>query len=109
MRPSGNISGRMGRVQTGIYFDTFNSLAAAVRGRRGELRLSQTELAHRSQVSRKFIGALESGQGTRNVTNTLKVLRHLGIEPYALPALPPAQPTITPAAYDAQFRRTLRP
>ncbi len=54
-------------------------LAAAVRGRRKDLALSQAELAHRAGVARKSISELESGKTQPELALMLRVLEQLGL------------------------------
>jgi len=54
-------------------------LAAAVRGRRKDLALSQAELARRARVARKSISELESGKTQPELSLVLRVLEQLGL------------------------------
>lgn len=54
--------------------------AAAVRGRRRELRLSQAELARRAGVSRKWVYEFEAGKSSAELGLLLRVLHELGLE-----------------------------
>jgi y4mF family transcriptional regulator len=54
-------------------------LAAAVRGRRRDLSLSQAELAVRAGVSRKWIYQFEGGKPTAELRLILRVLDALGL------------------------------
>ena len=54
-------------------------LAAAVRGRRKDLALSQAELARRAGVARKSISELESGTTQPKLALVLRVLEQLGL------------------------------
>jgi y4mF family transcriptional regulator len=54
-------------------------LAATVRGRRQELRLSQAELATRAQVSREWISGVEQGKATVEFGLVLRLLDALGL------------------------------
>lgn len=54
-------------------------LAAAVRGRRKDLALSQAELAHRAGVARKSISELESGKTQPELALMLRVLEQLSL------------------------------
>jgi len=56
-----------------------HDLAAAVRGRRKDLALSQAELAHRAGVARKSISELESGKTQPKLALVLRVLEQLGL------------------------------
>ena len=65
--------------------NTLRALAAAVRGRRLELGLSQAEVAHRAAVSRQWLNEFERGKPTaelRLVWRVLDVLDlHVTVEP----------------------------
>jgi y4mF family transcriptional regulator len=69
-------------------------LAAAVRGRRQDRRLSQSELARHVGVSRKWIGEFERGKPTAEFGLVIRVLEELGLtlevgdDADAAPALP---------------------
>ncbi len=54
-------------------------LAAAVRGRRKDLAISQAELARRAGVARKSISELESGKTQPELALVLRVLEQLGL------------------------------
>jgi y4mF family transcriptional regulator len=58
---------------------SIRDLAAAVRGRRRDLGLSQAELASRAGVSRKWIYQFEAGKPTAELRLVLKVLDALGL------------------------------
>ena len=58
---------------------SINDVSAAVRGRRLDLRLSQSDLAERSGISRKWISEFESGKSTAEFALVLRVLEALGI------------------------------
>jgi y4mF family transcriptional regulator len=53
-------------------------LAALVRGRRRELRLSQADVAELAGVSPRFVYALEQGKGSVRLDKVLAVLAVLG-------------------------------
>lgn len=53
--------------------------AAAVRGRRLDLGLNQSELARRIGVSRKWISEFESGKSTAEFGLVIRVLEDLGL------------------------------
>ena len=57
---------------------SIREIAAAVRGRRQDLGLSQAELASRAGVSRKWISEFESGKSTAELGLVLRVLDALG-------------------------------
>jgi len=54
-------------------------MAAAVRGRRTDLALSQAELARRAGVSRKWISEFEAGKPTAELGLAIRVLEELGL------------------------------
>lgn len=54
-------------------------VAAAVRGRRLDRRLSQSELAKRSGISRKWISEFESGKTTAEFALVVRILEALGL------------------------------
>lgn len=58
---------------------TTRDLAAAVRGRRKDLAMSQAELARRGGVARKSISELESAKTTPALGLVLRVLEPLGL------------------------------
>lgn len=59
---------------------SMDDLAAAVRGRRTDLALSQAELARRARVSRKSISELESAKTTPELDLVLRVLEQLDLD-----------------------------
>ncbi len=58
---------------------TIRDMAATVRGRRTDLKLSQAELAQRAGVSRKWISEFEAGKATAEFGLVLRVLDELGL------------------------------
>ena len=58
---------------------SIRDLAAAVRGRRIDLGMSQADLASRARVSRKWIYEFEAGKSTAEVGTLLRVLDALGL------------------------------
>ncbi len=54
-------------------------VSAAVRGRRLELGLSQSELARRSGVSRKWISQFEAGKARAEFALVLRVIDEVGL------------------------------
>lgn len=58
---------------------SIHDLAAAVRGRRTDLGMSQAELAKRTGVSRKWIYEFEAGKPTAELGLLLRVLAALGL------------------------------
>ena len=65
-------------VKVEIY--SVADMAAAVRGRRLDLGLSQRELAHRAGVSREWVNQFEAGKPTAQLFQILKVLQTLGYQ-----------------------------
>lgn len=59
---------------------SIHDLAAAARGRRLELGLSQAELAARTGVSRDWINYFEAGKPTVELILVLRVLEVLGLK-----------------------------
>ena len=59
---------------------SLHDLAAAVRGRRKELGLSQAELAARAHVSRAWVNEFESGKPAAELRLVLAVVDALGLE-----------------------------
>jgi len=58
---------------------SIRDVAAAVRGRRKDLGLSQAELAQRVGVSRKWIYEFEGGKPKAEFALVLRVLNELGL------------------------------
>jgi HTH-type transcriptional regulator/antitoxin HipB len=58
---------------------SIRDLAAAVRGRRTDLGMSQADLASRAGVSRKWIYEFEAGKSTAELGLLLRVLDALGL------------------------------
>jgi HTH-type transcriptional regulator/antitoxin HipB len=56
-----------------------HDLAAAVRGRRNDLGLSQAELAARASVSRKWVYEFEAGKPKAELGALLRVFDALGL------------------------------
>jgi HTH-type transcriptional regulator/antitoxin HipB len=54
-------------------------MAAAMRGRRTDLGLSQAELARRAGISRKWISEFEAGKPTAEFGLVIRVLDELGM------------------------------
>ncbi len=59
---------------------SLHDLAAAIRGRRQELGLSQAQLAARAHVSRAWVNAFESGKPAAELRLVLAVIDALGLE-----------------------------
>jgi HTH-type transcriptional regulator/antitoxin HipB len=62
-----------------MRISSIRDVAAAVRGRRRDLELSQAELAQRADVSRKWISEFEAGKPTAEVSLVIRVLDELGM------------------------------
>ncbi len=58
---------------------SIRDMAAAMRGRRTDLGLSQAALARRARVSRKWISEFEAGKPTAELGLVIRVLDELGI------------------------------
>lgn len=58
---------------------SIRDVAAAVRGRRHDLGLSQAELAHRAGVSRKWVSEFETGKSSAEFGLVLRVLDALAL------------------------------
>lgn len=58
---------------------SIHNLAAAIRGRRTDLGMSQVELAMRTGVSRKWIYEFEAGKPAAELGLLLRVLDALGL------------------------------
>ncbi len=59
---------------------SIRDFAAAVRGRRRDLRLSQAELAAHADVSRKWIYEFEAGKPNAEIGLILRVMDALGLQ-----------------------------
>ena len=59
---------------------SLHDLAAAVRGRRQELGLSQAQLAARAHVSRAWVNAFESGKPAAELRLVLAIVDALDLE-----------------------------
>jgi y4mF family transcriptional regulator len=59
---------------------SLHDLAAAIRGRRQELGLSQAQLASRAHVSRAWVNAFEAGKPAAELRLVLAVVDALGLE-----------------------------
>jgi len=60
-----------------VRLRSIRDVAAAVRGRRQDLGLSQAELAQRAGVSRKWVYEFEGGKSTAELGLVLRVLEEL--------------------------------
>lgn len=58
---------------------SIRDVAAAVRGRRHDLGISQVELANRAGVSRKWVSEFEAGKSTAEFGLVLRVLDALAL------------------------------
>jgi HTH-type transcriptional regulator / antitoxin HipB len=59
--------------------ESMSDVASAVRGRRLDLGLSQSELARRSGISRKWISEFEAGKPRAEFALVLRILETLGL------------------------------
>jgi len=59
---------------------SIRDVAAAVRGRRQTLGLSQADVARRARVSRQWISELESGKPTAELALVIRLLDALGLD-----------------------------
>lgn len=78
-------------------------VAAAVRGRRLDSKLSQSELAKRSGISRKWISEFEAGKATVEFALVIRILEALGLsldlnEDPSSPSATSAVATVQPSA-----------
>jgi HTH-type transcriptional regulator/antitoxin HipB len=62
-----------------VKINSTADVAAAVRGRRLDSRLSQSELAKRSGISRKWISEFEAGKATAEFALVIRILEALGL------------------------------
>nr|WP_225750832.1 transcriptional regulator [Pseudoclavibacter sp. Marseille-Q3772] len=76
-------------METRPFIHTTERMAAVVRDARQRQGLTQSELASRASVGRKFIIALEGAHPRAEVGKVLDVLTALGLQPRAIP-VPPA-------------------
>lgn len=88
-------------------------LGAAIRSKRKEQCLSQTALAAKLGVERKWVLRLEAGNRTAELALVLRALETLGIQAYLGDQSAPgigARPAAAPASQlDEVFRRLQRP
>ncbi len=68
----------------GLQDDLIMALSIAVRDRRAELKVSQSELARRSGLHRSYIGDLERGTRNISIRNLSKLAVALQISPWGL-------------------------
>lgn len=60
------------------------ALAAEIKARRGQLQISQDELAYRSGISRTFIGKMEIAENQPSLTALYKLAEGLQVAPDVL-------------------------
>lgn len=70
---------------------TINDAANAIRGRRVEFGLSQSELARRAGVSRKWVNEFEAGKPSAELHLVMRVLDAVGLR-LAIESTPDADP-----------------
>jgi HTH-type transcriptional regulator / antitoxin HipB len=68
-----------------VRIDNTKDLGAYVRERRRQLDLTQTELANRARVSRRWLSDLEAGKETVDIGLVLRTLRTLNVVVNAQP------------------------
>jgi y4mF family transcriptional regulator len=68
-----------GSKETSLRMRSISDLAAAVRGRRRDLGWTQSELALRAGVSRKWVYEFEAGKPAAGLRLILRVLDALGL------------------------------
>jgi y4mF family transcriptional regulator len=82
-----------------IAINSIRDVAAAVRGRRQKLGLSQESVAHRARVSRQWLIEFEAGKPTAELQLVMRLLDALGLRlvldvpnetPQNRPSTPPA-------------------
>jgi HTH-type transcriptional regulator / antitoxin HipB len=84
-------------------------VASAVRGRRTDLDLSQSALAERTGISRKWISEFEGGKTTAEFALVIRVLEELGFKlDLDLDPSTPA-PSASPVTSTADEARTSHP
>ena len=64
---------------SGVPIPSSADLARLVRSQRAVIGISQTELAKRAGVGRRFVAELESGKETIRLNEALKVLKASGL------------------------------
>lgn len=80
---------------------SIHDLATAIRGRRTDLGISQTELAKRAGVSRKWIYEFEAGKPTAEFGLLLRVLDALALGIELTPRDPTAAAVVATVDLDA--------
>ena len=63
-----------------MRIDTVDDLAATVRERRKQMRLTQEEVARRVGVSRRWVYQLEQGKASAELGLVLRLLQALGLQ-----------------------------
>ena len=91
---------------------SMSDVASAVRGRRLDLGLSQSELARRSGISRKWISEFEAGKPRAEFILVLRVLAKLGMsmrldEDFSATVAGPAKAAVPAPATVDQSRSSL--
>lgn len=76
-------------MATRQFFDTYETLAAALSSAIEVQGLTAEQVAKRARVDVSFIHDLQQARPQRQMGKTLDVLDVLDIQPYALPAPPP--------------------
>lgn len=61
-----------------------NALAAEMKSRRAELRISQEELAHRAGLGATFVARLETAQNQPSLTAFVQLAQAVGVRPSSL-------------------------
>lgn len=69
----------LSRFADPMRVNSIHDLASAVRGRRLELGLSQSELASRAGVSRDWVNSFEAGKPTVELILVLKIMEQIGL------------------------------
>lgn len=62
------------------------AFASELKARRGKLKISQEELAHRAEISRTFLAKIETAVNQPTLTAIFKIAQGLGAEPEELVA-----------------------
>jgi HTH-type transcriptional regulator/antitoxin HipB len=84
-----------------MTIQSIHDLAAAIRGRRTDLGMSQAELAERTGVSRKWIYEFEAGKPAAELGLLLRVLDALGLSIELAPSDQTAEAAQTGVDLDA--------
>lgn len=72
-----------------LFLDTPQRLAEALLDGRAEAGVTTEELAERAGVSLSLLRDMEAGEAVRDLGAMARVLREVGVSPYALPSMPP--------------------